>query len=247
MVCEGLAPLATNISVYFVSNIDGSHLHSIVSTLNPEETLFIIASKTFTTQETITNAFSARKWFLNAPGTSIESVASHFVAVSTNAAKVKEFGISVENMFEFWDWVGGRYSLWSAIGLSIALYLGYDVFDELLQGLPLPLSFLFSLSLPPSSSPPSFLSLLPSSFPPSLLPLSFLFPSFLSLLPSSFPPFSSPSFLSFLPSSFPPSLHPFSHLFPPSTLFISPLLPRSISCFLSFLVPFPFFFAFFVQ
>ena len=86
MVCEALAPLAANISVFFVSNIDGSHLQSIVSTLNPEETLFIIASKTFTTQETITNAFSARKWFLDAPGTSIESVASHFVAVSTNAA-----------------------------------------------------------------------------------------------------------------------------------------------------------------
>ena len=120
-------------NVHFVSNIDGTHLAETLKKLNRETTLFIIASKTFTTQETITNAESAKAWFLE----SVEdasAVAKHFVALSTNAVKVKEFGIDEKNMFGFWDWVGGRYSLWSAIGLSIALYLGFDNFEKLLAG-----------------------------------------------------------------------------------------------------------------
>ncbi|KAJ8249024.1 hypothetical protein GJAV_G00230360 [Gymnothorax javanicus] len=119
--------------VWFVSNIDGTHMAKTLADLNPENTLFIIASKTFTTQETITNAETARNWLLlNFQDKS--SVAKHFVALSTNAAKVKEFGIDTDNMFEFWDWVGGRYSLWSAIGLSIALHIGFDNFEQLLSG-----------------------------------------------------------------------------------------------------------------
>ncbi|KAG7274787.1 hypothetical protein CRUP_015774 [Coryphaenoides rupestris] len=120
-------------NVWFVSNIDGTHMAKTLAQLNPETTLFIIASKTFTTQETITNAESARDWFLQTakdPAT----VAKHFVALSTNAPKVKEFGIDTNNMFEFWDWVGGRYSLWSAIGLSIALHIGFENFEQLLAG-----------------------------------------------------------------------------------------------------------------
>ncbi len=118
---------------HFVSNIDGTHLAETLKSINPETTLFIIASKTFTTQETMTNARSAREWFLAAAKRE-EAVAKDFVAVSTNAAEVSKFGIDPENMFEFWDWVGGRYSLWSAIGLPIVLSIGMDRFEELLSG-----------------------------------------------------------------------------------------------------------------
>jgi glucose-6-phosphate isomerase len=121
------------LSVHFVSNIDGTHLMETLKLLNPETTLFMIASKTFTTQETMTNAFSAREWFLKA-AKDPSHVARHFVAISTNTNAVKKFGIDKYNMFVFWDWVGGRYSLWSAIGLSIASYIGYENFAELLQG-----------------------------------------------------------------------------------------------------------------
>lgn len=134
MVTEALKPFAHGkLKVHFVSNVDGSHLVETLRGLNPETTLFIIASKTFTTQETLANAVSARAWFLVKAGNR-DHVAKHFVAVSTNREKVEEFGIDSANMFRFWDWVGGRYSLWSAIGLSIALYLGFDRFSELLAG-----------------------------------------------------------------------------------------------------------------
>ncbi|KAI9193326.1 Phosphoglucose isomerase [Polychytrium aggregatum] len=134
MVTEALKPYAQDdLRVHFVSNIDGTHLAEVLKKLNPETTLFIVASKTFTTIETITNATSAKNWFLQKAG-DIAHVAKHFVALSTNAKAVTAFGISVENMFEFWDWVGGRYSLWSAIGLSIAIYIGFDNFAELLLG-----------------------------------------------------------------------------------------------------------------
>ena len=134
MVTEALRPFAHgHLQVHFVSNIDGTHISETLKKLNPETTLFIIASKTFTTQETLTNAMSAREWFLtHADDTS--HIAKHFVAVSTNRSKVVEFGIDEANMFRFWDWVGGRYSLWSSIGLSIALFLGFDHFQELLNG-----------------------------------------------------------------------------------------------------------------
>lgn len=121
------------LSVHFVSNVDGTHLAETLKRIAPETTLFVIASKTFTTQETLTNARSARAWFLRAAGDE-GSIARHFVAVSTNAAAVAKFGIDTANMFEFWDWVGGRYSLWSAIGLPIALYLGMDHFEAILDG-----------------------------------------------------------------------------------------------------------------
>jgi len=134
MVTEALRPYAREgLCVHYVSNIDGTHITETLKHLNPETTLFMIASKTFTTQETMTNAFSAREWFLNTAGDP-QHVARHFVAISTNAKEVKAFGIDKDNMFVFWDWVGGRYSLWSAIGLSIACYIGYDNFVELLQG-----------------------------------------------------------------------------------------------------------------
>ncbi|KRX77364.1 Glucose-6-phosphate isomerase [Trichinella sp. T6] len=133
MVTEALKAYQQGPKVHFVSNIDGTHLAETLKRLNPETTLFIIASKTFTTQETITNAESAKEWFLSHVQNP-EAVAKHFVALSTNANKVKEFGIDPGNMFEFWDWVGGRYSLWSAIGLSIALFLGMDGFEQLLAG-----------------------------------------------------------------------------------------------------------------
>uniref|UniRef100_A0A671TGH4 Glucose-6-phosphate isomerase n=1 Tax=Sparus aurata TaxID=8175 RepID=A0A671TGH4_SPAAU len=129
MVTEALKPYsAGGPKVWFVSNIDGTHMAKTLAQLNPETTLFIIASKTFTTQETITNAESARDWLLQTANDK-SAVAKHFVALSTNAVKVKDFGIDTENMFEFWDWVGGRYSLWSAIGLSIALHVGTDHID----------------------------------------------------------------------------------------------------------------------
>jgi glucose-6-phosphate isomerase len=134
MVTEALKPYAQKgLRVHYVSNIDGTHLTETLKQLNPETTLFMIASKTFTTQETMTNAFSAREWFLEKAKDPLH-VARHFVALSTNAEAVEKFGIDKENMFVFWDWVGGRYSLWSAIGLSIACYIGYENFVELLQG-----------------------------------------------------------------------------------------------------------------
>ncbi len=134
MVTEALRPFAHGqLQVHFVSNIDGTHISETLKKLDPETTLFVIASKTFTTQETLTNAMSARAWFLT-HATSQSHIAKHFVAVSTNRAKVVEFGIDEANMFRFWEWVGGRYSLWSSIGLSIALFLGFDRFQELLNG-----------------------------------------------------------------------------------------------------------------
>jgi glucose-6-phosphate isomerase len=134
MVTEALKPYwKKDIQPYFVSNIDGTDLAEVFKKITPEETLFLIASKTFTTQETMTNALSARKWFLKTAKDK-KAVAKHFVALSTNEKGVEEFGIDKENMFFFWDWVGGRYSLWSAIGLSIALTIGYNNFEELLKG-----------------------------------------------------------------------------------------------------------------
>ncbi len=134
MVTEALKPYwVEGIQTYFVSNIDGSHIAEVLKKITPEETIFLIASKTFTTQETMTNAFTAREWFLK-DALDEKFVAQHFVALSTNTEEVKKFGIAEENMFVFWDWVGGRYSLWSAIGLSIALTIGYDNFENLLKG-----------------------------------------------------------------------------------------------------------------
>jgi glucose-6-phosphate isomerase len=133
MVTEALRPFHKNIRPHFVSNIDGTHLVETVKDLNAETTLFIIASKTFTTQETMTNAESAKRWFLEQTSGKGD-VARHFVAVSTNEKAVKAFGIASENMFEFWDWVGGRYSLWSAIGLSIVCTIGFENFEQLLEG-----------------------------------------------------------------------------------------------------------------
>ena len=132
MVCSALKHFKTRLNTHFVSNVDGNHIAEVLKKLNPETTLFIIASKTFTTQETMTNADSAKSWFLKS-GTQ-EDVAKHFVALSTNTEAVKKFGIAEENIFEFWDWVGGRYSLWSAIGLSIVLSVGYENFEQLLKG-----------------------------------------------------------------------------------------------------------------
>ncbi len=133
MICDALEPYAVEgMSVHFVSNVDGTDLSTTLEKLNPETTLFVVASKTFTTQETLTNAESARSWFLKSG--SQHDVAKHFVAVSTNAEAVAEFGIDTDNMFEIWDWVGGRYSLWSAIGLPIALYTGMENFERLLDG-----------------------------------------------------------------------------------------------------------------
>ena len=133
MACNALKPYASDINAHFVANVDGAHLARTLEVCNPETTLFIVASKTFTTQETMTNARSARAWFLER-ASKPEDVSMHFVALSTNAKAVKDFGIDTANMFEFWDWVGGRYSLWSAIGLSIALYIGMDNFEEMLAG-----------------------------------------------------------------------------------------------------------------
>ena len=134
MVCDALKPYAqAGLDIHFVSNIDGAHLMRALEKCNAETTLFIVASKTFTTQETMTNALSARTWFLES-AINNSHVAKHFVALSTNAKAVADFGINTNNMFQFWDWVGGRYSLWSAIGLSIALYVGMDNFEALLDG-----------------------------------------------------------------------------------------------------------------
>lgn len=134
MVTEALKPYALpHLRVHYVSNVDGAHIYEALQAVNPETTLFMIASKTFTTQETMTNAHSARDWFLDGGGSDTD-VAKHFVALSTNRTEVVKFGIDPDNMFGFWDWVGGRYSLWSAIGLSIACYIGFDNFAELLDG-----------------------------------------------------------------------------------------------------------------
>jgi glucose-6-phosphate isomerase len=134
MVTEALKPYwKPHLQPHFVSNIDGTHITETVKTVSPETTLFIIASKTFTTQETMTNALTARRWFLDS-AKSESLVKHHFVAISTNEGEVKKFGINPENMFRFWDWVGGRYSLWSAIGLSIACMIGFEHFVELLEG-----------------------------------------------------------------------------------------------------------------
>ncbi len=133
MVTEALKPYKNHLKLHFVSNVDGSHIVETLKNIDPETTLFMIASKTFTTQETMANAYSARDWFLNSGG-SKEYVAKHFVAISTNETGVSEFGIDTANMFEFWDWVGGRYSLWSSIGLSIACGIGFDNFKLLLAG-----------------------------------------------------------------------------------------------------------------
>jgi glucose-6-phosphate isomerase len=134
MVCEALKPYGKpGMRVHFVSNVDSSDLVETLKQLNPETVLFLIASKTFTTQETMANAQAAREWFLQTAGDEA-AIARHFAAMSTNTAAVTRFGIDPQNMFEFWDWVGGRYSLWSAIGLSIAIFLGMDRFEELLSG-----------------------------------------------------------------------------------------------------------------
>ncbi|MCR4299645.1 MAG: glucose-6-phosphate isomerase, partial [Gallionella sp.] len=134
MACEALKPYASpKLRAHFVSNVDGTHLAETLKKLDAETTLFIVSSKTFTTQETLTNARSARAWLVEKLGDE-QAVAKHFAAVSTNLKATGEFGINPDNVFEFWGWVGGRYSLWSAIGLPIALYVGMDKFEELLGG-----------------------------------------------------------------------------------------------------------------
>lgn len=133
MVTEALKAYKTRLNVHFVSNVDGTHLAECLKTLQPETTMFLVASKTFTTQETMTNAHSARAWFLQSAKDEVH-IAKHFAALSTNTQAVKAFGIDPANMFQFWDWVGGRYSLWSAIGLSIALGIGFNNFEALLEG-----------------------------------------------------------------------------------------------------------------
>ncbi|TKC87320.1 glucose-6-phosphate isomerase [Trinickia terrae] len=134
MVCEALRPYGRKaLRMHFVSNIDGADIHEVLQSVDPATTLFVVASKTFTTRETLVNAHTAREWFL-ASGAGVPAIARHFVAVSTNAEAVAAFGIDTANMFEFWDWVGGRYSLWSAIGLPIALYIGMNAFESLLAG-----------------------------------------------------------------------------------------------------------------
>ena len=132
MVVEALQYYKNHLNVHFVSNIDGDHVNEVVKKINPETTLFVIVSKTFTTQETLTNSETIRSWFLKSAKQ--EDVAKHFVAVSTNIQKVTEFGIDSNNIFPMWDWVGGRFSLWSAVGLSVSLAVGFDNFDKLLKG-----------------------------------------------------------------------------------------------------------------
>lgn len=133
MVTEALRPYHNHLNMHFVSNVDGTHITETLKDLDSSTTLFLVASKTFTTQETMTNAHSARSWFLKT-AVSEKHIARHFAAISTNTKAVAEFGIDIDNMFEFWNWVGGRYSLWSAIGLSIALSIGFDNFEQLLSG-----------------------------------------------------------------------------------------------------------------
>ena len=133
MVTEALRPYKNHLTMHFVSNVDGTHIAETLKKVNPETTLVLVASKTFTTQETMTNAHTARDWLL-ATAKDESAVAKHFAALSTNAKEVEKFGIDINNMFEFWDWVGGRYSLWSAIGLSIAISIGFENFEQLLSG-----------------------------------------------------------------------------------------------------------------
>ncbi|MGE6234245.1 glucose-6-phosphate isomerase [Aeromonas media] len=133
MITEALRPYKNHLQMHFVSNVDGTHIAETLKKIDPETTLFLVASKTFTTQETMTNALTARDWFINTAGDKAH-VAKHFAALSTNGKAVAEFGIDTDNMFEFWDWVGGRYSSWSAIGMPIALSVGFDNFEALLQG-----------------------------------------------------------------------------------------------------------------
>ena len=132
MVVEALKFYKNHLKTHFVSNVDGDHVHEILKELNPETTLFVVVSKTFTTQETLSNATTIKKWFLK--HAKQEDVSKHFAAVSTNTGKISEFGISAENVFPMWDWVGGRFSLWSAVGITIALAVGYENFDDLLKG-----------------------------------------------------------------------------------------------------------------
>jgi glucose-6-phosphate isomerase len=132
MIVEALQFYKNHLNVHFVSNVDGDHVNEIIKKLNPETTLFVVVSKTFTTQETLSNAETIRSWFLQSA--TQEDVAKHFVAVSTNIQKVTEFGINPDNVFPMWDWVGGRFSLWSAVGLSVSLAVGFDNFDKLLKG-----------------------------------------------------------------------------------------------------------------
>jgi glucose-6-phosphate isomerase len=132
MVVEALQFYKNHLTTHFVSNVDGDHVNEVIKKLNPETTLFVIVSKTFTTQETLSNANTIKEWFLKSA--SEDAIAKHFVAVSTNIEHVKSFGIDENNIFPMWDWVGGRFSLWSAVGLSISLAIGYSNFDELLQG-----------------------------------------------------------------------------------------------------------------
>ena len=135
LVCQALKPYRkSGMKIDFISSVDGYMLNDILENVDPETTLFVVASKTFTTQETMTNAMSTRKWFMKKTANNEAAIAKHFIALSTNEKAVTEFGIAKENMFAFWDFVGGRYSLWSAIGLSIALYIGYDNFSDLLAG-----------------------------------------------------------------------------------------------------------------
>ncbi|MCY9823678.1 glucose-6-phosphate isomerase [Aeromonas media] len=133
MITEALRPYKNHLQMHFVSNVDGTHIAETIKKIDPETTLFLVASKTFTTQETMTNALTARDWFINIAGDKAH-VAKHFAALSTNGKAVAEFGIDTDNMFEFWDWVGGRYSSWSAIGMPIALSVGFENFEALLQG-----------------------------------------------------------------------------------------------------------------
>ncbi|MGE6182988.1 glucose-6-phosphate isomerase [Aeromonas media] len=133
MITEALRPYKNHLQMHFVSNVDGTHIAETLKKIDPETTLFLVASKTFTTQETMTNALTARDWFINIAGDKAH-VAKHFAALSTNGKAVAEFGIDTDNMFEFWDWVGGRYSSWSAIGMPIALSVGFENFEALLQG-----------------------------------------------------------------------------------------------------------------
>ncbi|UJH90312.1 glucose-6-phosphate isomerase [Antarcticibacterium sp. 1MA-6-2] len=132
MVTEALQFYKNHLNVHYISNVDGDHVHETLKDLNPETTLFVIVSKTFTTQETLSNANTARDWFKKS--SPADAVSKHFVAVSSNISKVEEFGIASENIFPMWDWVGGRFSLWSAVGLSISLAVGYSQFNELLEG-----------------------------------------------------------------------------------------------------------------
>ena len=132
MVTEALKFYKNHLSIHFVSNVDGDHIHEVLKTLDPETTLFVVVSKTFTTQETLSNATTIKKWFLKYA--TQDDIAKHFAAVSTNSEKIAEFGIDAANVFPMWDWVGGRFSLWSAVGLTIALAVGYDNFDALLKG-----------------------------------------------------------------------------------------------------------------